>query len=122
MKEEILYYEMTLESIGEIYDVTGHFHDNYVRFYEYESDTIRLEIQNPWGSNIEFVFSGDVKCFIDLKEFYDRDDPSWWQGTILRENNSFYLIDHSCSTAEDIKYSLCWFCGKQLRYRWIPKE
>ena len=120
--EESVYHAITAEAIGEIYEITGEFHDNSINVCDCADDTLRVVLYNPWGNNIEFVFSGNVACFINWEYLVDRGDISWWKGTILRDNGEFYQIDQPYATVEDTKDTLCWFRGQNLKYRWISKQ
>ena len=117
-----VYTEVTQDTIEKIYQTTGEFHDNRINICEYVDNKLRLELWNPWGDNIEFVFAGNIACFVNWGYLLERGDPSWWKGTILKDKECFYLIDQLNATVEDMKDTLCWFRGKTLRYRWIPKE
>ena len=117
-----VYNDIMPEAIEEIYQETGMLHDNRINICEYADDILRLELYNPWGRNIEFVFSGNVAFFVNWRYLEERGDVSWWKGTILKDNDSFYLIDQIYATVEDTKDTLCWFRGRELKYRWIPKE
>ena len=117
--EKITYLDITDQAIEEIYQLTGQFHDNCVDICEYANDVLRLEINNPWGNNIEFRFSGDIAYFMDMGYLEARGDRSWWKGTIFSDNGYFYLVDQIYATVEDTKDALCWFRGKTLQYRII---
>lgn len=119
---ESVYNDITPESIEEIYQETGMFHDNCINICNYADDTLRLELYNPWGKNIEFIFSGNVAFFVNWGYLEDRGDISWWKGTIIQDNGIFYLIDEIHAKVEDIQNSLCWFRGKELKFRWISNE
>ena len=121
MKESV-HNGITPEAIEEIYHETGMFHDNRISICEYADDTLRLELYNPWGRNIEFIFAGNVAFFVNWRYLEERGDVSWWKGTILKDNDSFYLIDQIYATVEDTQDALCWFRARELKYRWILKE
>lgn len=56
MRIDGVYYEVTQDAIEEIYRTTGEFHDNCINICDCADDVLRLELWNPWGDNIEFVF------------------------------------------------------------------
>ena len=113
---------LTKADIERIYILTDEFHDNYVDVCEYADDVLRLKLYNPWGNDIEFLFSGDVAYFVDIGSLDDRGDRSWWKGTLLIASGYFYLIDQPHARIDDLKKSLCWCRGMHLRHRVIPKK
>ena len=115
------YYEITDDSeIQRLMNISGYFHDAYIKELEDIDNGIRVLFDGVWGCNIEMFFLGDVTYDVESRD-PETCDPNWYGSTMIRKDGYIYFVDVDEMKVEDIGKGYCWFRAKQVRYRIIPE-
>lgn len=107
------------QDIKELLQVAGDFHDAYIDSLSFTDDTVHAVFGVFYDIKLEVWFQGDA-AFSSGRRLPD-DFVGWLGASLIAENTYFYLVDEPAVTAKDLHSPYCWFRGRKLSYRVIPK-
>lgn len=109
----------TSNDIRDLDWVSGGFHDAYISEIREKDDKLYILFDGIWGCKIEVWFSENTAYDISSRD-PEKNDPYWFGSTVIIQDEFVYLIDKENVTVEDINPNLCWFKGKNMKYRVLP--
>ena len=109
------------KDIKNLLEITGYFHDGFIKEGQVKNDTLYLYFEGEWGYDWELWFSGNVEHSIDSFDPYDFDDPYWFHASIFFEDGYIYLVrDYARNTSE---IGNKWYVkARKLKYKTIKND
>ncbi len=110
----------TEEDIIDLLNLTGRFHDAYIKKINGNDDKLTVTFDGIWGCSVELVFEEEV---IYKNTRSTTNVGIWWYDASLAKTESGYIIllDQDGYTKEDdIDNYSSYFMAKKLKYKVMP--